>query len=314
MRDARLKFLKRDLPLLLLFLALPLFFVAQDHRSLLTALNAPGHILFFALLAAGLARLRPIARLSFAGQAAVILASVFVLGGTVELIQPHFGRSARWQDLGIDIAGTLAGLLFLAPARRSLPTGALALGQFLSLAVVLVIAGSALFTPAVTIADTMLAKRQFPMLGGFESHIEASRWQGGTIDRTIARHGKGSFRVQLAAKGHTGAALRRRLGDWRGYSAMAVSIHNPGPDSLELTIAVVDQDYRDCGGRQRDRFARRVLLQPGWNDLEFPMGEIENAPEGRKLDLSRIVSVLFTARKLPEPVVIHIDSLRLVIG
>lgn len=297
-------------PVLPLLAVLPFFFISwgQEPTNPLRQLDNLAHLGYFALLAWALTLLPQVARRKLSLQFGLPLAAVFVLGGTIELIQPHFGRIASWSDLGLDLVGGLLGLLFFAAGRRRLHRGLLAGGRLAGLALV----GLALAGPAVTLWDMGQAARSFPVLGDFESHFEAERWTRGTIDHSVARHGHASLKVVLTTARYSGTTLFRCLGNWQGYSALALSIDNPGPGPLRLTISVRDWENLHRGGRHDDRFNRTFFLTTGWNDLRIPMREIKNAPAHRSLDLANLREVVIFATRLPASRVIHLDDLRLI--
>lgn len=298
------------LPMLPLLAALPLFFVSwgQGLANPLRQLDDVAHLGYFAMLAWALTLLPPVARRPQPLRFGLPLAVVLVAGGAIELIQPRFGRTASWGDLGLDLLGGLLGLLFLAAGRGGL-NRRLLIGSRLG---ILALAGLILAKPAATLCDMELAARQFPVLDDFESRLQAGRWTHGTIDHTLARHGQASLRVPLGTTLYSGTTLTRCFGDWRGYSAFALSIHNPGPGSLRLTISIRDQKDELHGCRYHDRFNRSFLLKPGWNDLRIPMAEIKKAPTHRNLDLAHLREVAIFATRLPAPRVIHLDDLRLI--
>lgn len=60
------------------------------------------HLLAFAALAFPLSLARP-------RRALLILAGAAALGGAIELIQPHVGRSGEWGDFLADVAGAALG-------------------------------------------------------------------------------------------------------------------------------------------------------------------------------------------------------------
>jgi hypothetical protein len=314
-RSSRLQIVNKTILILLAtLLAVPLFFVSlgQDPTGHLVHLNGPAHVVFFAVLAGTLARLGPLDRMSFPRQIVLIMAILFVVGGAIELIQPHFGRNARWRDLGFDLIGGLAGLLFTAPGRHAIGRVLLRAGQSTAVALALAVVAISLGPPAMELWDEHQARRQFPVIADFETRFEESRWSGGTIEQGFARNGNASLRVVLGSEQYSGATLRRRIGDWEGYSALELSIHNPGPVVLTMNIVILDEEHRVRGSSREDRFVRRVQLEQGWNDLRIPLEEIENAPEGRTMDLSRIreLSIRATARFEGERV-IHVDRVRL---
>jgi hypothetical protein len=271
-------------------------------------LNSPAHFVFFALLAWALADLPRLAARPFVHQAGLILLVVLLLGGSIELTQPHFGRTGTWTDLGVNLLGACCGLLFLASGRTGLPWFALKVGQVLSLGFC-----ATLFSgPAVTLWDMHQADRQFPVLSDFETRFEADRWTRGRIDSGTARHGTASLRVQLGTERFSGTAMYRSLGNWQGYSALALSIHNPDPEPLQVTVSIRDKEHDIRGGGYFDRYNHIFTIHPGWSDVTIPMATIRHAPAGRPLELDRLTSLAIFTMNLPHPRVIHVDHVRLI--
>ena len=299
----------RFLPFLLMFAGIMLFFIDMKHESgsAIYQLYGFAHIAFFMFMASLVSRVPGVARRSFLYQFLIITSAVLFLGGIVELIQPYFGRSGSWGDLGIDLVGGLLGIMFLAPVRRSLGRRHLVCGQ------IAVVAIAAIFFcgPVVTLWDMRQGSRQFPVLSDFESRLETRRWSSGEIHKGIARHGESSLRVLLTRQKYAGTTLKRSFGDWRGYSTFAFSLYNPDPDSLRITVSIRDQEHFVRGGQYHDRFNRAFTMEQGWNDVAIPVSDIENAPSARKLDLSRLSEVVIFTVDPPAPRVMYLDYVHL---
>jgi len=299
------------LVLMILVAAVPLFFVplGQDPAGPLAQLNIFGHFVFFALLAWSLARLHVLAGLSVYRQTALIFVAVLILGGSIELIQEYFGRTASWKDLGVNLTGALFGLLFLAPGRSRMPWVVLRGGQGIVLAICLFL----FFNPVVTLWDMHQASRQFPMLGDFETSLETRRWSKGKIDKEFSRYGQASLVVPLeTGKKYPGTTLRRSFGNWTGYSLLAFSIHNPDPEPLYLTVSIRDHEHNRRGGKYNDRFNQSFRIGQGWNDIRIPVPEIQNAPAERTMELDSLSEVVLFTTELDQPRVIHLDHVRLI--
>jgi len=263
-----------------------LFFVDMKHESGSTVYQLSGfaHLAFFMSMAAMLSRLPSLAGRPFLFQFIIILSVVLLLGGIIEVIQPYFGPTARWRDLGVDLVGGLLGIMFLAPARRGLSRRVLTLAQIAVVAAaVMVFSG-----PVVTIWDMRQASKQFLVLGDFETRFETKRWSSGEIDKGIARHGESSLRVPLPVKTYSGTTLKRSFGDWRGYSTFAFSLYNPDPQPLPITVSIRDEEHFRRGGEFNDRFNRIFTMEQGWNDISIPIADIEEAPAARKLGLDHL--------------------------
>jgi VanZ family protein len=302
--------LRHFLFLLLMFAGMMLFFIDMKHESgsAVYQLYGLAHVAFFVFMAYFLSRFPSLALRPFLFQFVLIMFVVLLVGGIIELIQPHFGRTASLRDLGIDLLGGLLGIMFLEPARRSLRRGPLAFGQIAVAAMTVTV----FYGPVVTLWDMRQASRQFPVLGDFETSLETMRWSSGEIDKRIARHGESSLRVSLETGKYSGTTLERSFGDWRGYSTFAFSIYNPDPGPLVITVSIRDEEHFRRGGEYHDRFNRVFTIEQGWNDVYIPIADIENAPSARRLELNHLSEVVIFTVDPPAPRVMYLDYVRLI--
>jgi hypothetical protein len=287
-----------------------LFFVDMKHEpgSAVYQLYGFAHPAFFMLMVLALSRLPGVAQRPVLYQFLIILCVVLFVGGIIELIQPYFSRTGRWRDLGLDLLGGFLGIMFLLPARRSLRQGVLLFGQLMALALIVVV----FYGPATTLWDIRQASKQFPVLGDFETGLEAKRWSSGEIAKGIASYGENSLRVFLGKGKYVGTTLERSFGDWRGYSAFAFSIYNPDPDPLPITVSIRDEEHFRRGGEYHDRFNKVYPMKQGWNDVSIPIADIENTPSGRKQELNHLSEVVIFTVDPPAPRVMYLDYVRLI--
>ncbi|MFO7784420.1 MAG: VanZ family protein [Thermodesulfobacteriota bacterium] len=299
------------LPMALLAI-LPFFFLhASDNpASPIRQFYSLGHVLFFAGLAYWLASLSNFSGRSFPRRALLVLAAVFLAGGLIELVQLFIGREASLKDMAVNLAGACVGLAMAASAAGG-RIGPLARGlQVLALG-----AGMALLSgPMLTLWDMNQAAQQFPVLSNFETRLQGKRWTNGTITHDISRHGRASLRVHLDAREtYPGTTLTHGFGDWKGYAALELSIHNPDPSPLRMIVSIRDLEHSQNRRKgMRDRFDRSFTIQPGWNDLRIPVEDIRTAPHGRTLDMGRLTSMVVFTMHLPQDRVISLDHVRLV--
>lgn len=233
-----------------------------------------------------------------------------VVGGAVELLQGQTGREPSWQDLYHDLLGGWLVLVFYGQHHRrwSLFRGLLI--QF----PVVVLTALALLPLARAVVDDLIAYRQFPLLSGFETPFEHTRWIGKStrqIASTIAHTGEGALQVTLSAGRYPGVFLQYFPADWRSYAALSLRVYHPGSDELELHLRIHDQAHRLSGNAHGDRYNRSVTLQPGWNHLVTPLTAVADAPRDRSFDLQRVAGVGLFAVYLDEPQVIYLDEVRL---
>jgi len=239
----------------------------------------------------------------------VVLLS-FLVGGMTEILQSLVGREPSWRDVFNDVLGGLLAVLFFAPGRFQLVPSLRKATQFLML---LVVAWSlAPFSRAL--ADDIISRHQFPLLSGFETPFEQTRWGGKSrryIDEAIVYRGQQSLRVELVAGWYPGVFLNFFPADWRGYAALQMHVHHPLAEPLELHLRIHDQHHRVADNLHSDRFNSPVVLTQGWNRIRVMLADVASAPREREMDLRRVAGVGLFAVSLEEPQVIVIDEVRL---
>ncbi len=290
---------------LLLFVGMP----ALDYPRSYYRFWDLGHLLTFALWSYLFVTWRP-AR-GYWSQLLLVVWLVFLLGGSSELIQAGLGRSASWGDLAKDLLGGLLVMAFWAPARHSVKRGHLQLLQVL----VAVLVVFSLLPLARVLTDELIARRQFPLLSGFEISSEAARWGGGSrqiLDHQIAYSGAASLRVELSTQLYSGVGLKHFPADWSGYRLVRLHLYNPDSEPLKLHFRIHDQLHRLHDNVHSDRFNASFTLPPGWMKIEIPLAQVAVAPKTRSMEMRRIAGMLLFVGKLERPRSFHIDEVRLV--
>ncbi len=272
-----------------------------------------GHLFCFALWAYLYVRFR--AKQSFFRQVGEVLVLTFILGGITELIQAQIGREAAWQDLGNDLIGGLLGVVFFAESRKTLSIWQL---RFLQVPVLLLFFWTLLPTAKVMIDDSV-AFRQFPLLSGFETPLEISRWSGSvkrSRDHQVAFSGNSSLRIALTTQRYSGIGLKDFPRDWSAYGAVRLRVFNPDQNLLTLHFRIHDQYHTSHKNSHSlgysDRFNTSFKLKPGWNRLQVALAKVAHAPKGRLLDLTKIGGMGLFVGKLAEPRTIYIDDVMLI--
>ena len=195
-----------------LLLAFPFFFIGgpdyYDSRSLKEIWNL-GHFFFFAMLIFVLdsywcARGRSIFFRIFA-----TFATLVIVGLGIELIQLNIAdRYFSWIDVFRDISGGAVALIW--QATRRLPRRCMqsVLSGFVSILIVMV---NFIIPLGVGLTDEYRSYRDFPLLAGFESRSELSRWESGQVDLcpvvSPRVQGKYSGKITLTTDEFSGVSL-----------------------------------------------------------------------------------------------------------
>lgn len=296
----------RDLLLLLILIAAPLFFIGGPDwlaPPVIRALWNQGHWLFFACL---LFWWQARWKLSHPRQWLLATLAVLVLSAVIEGTQTLVGRQAGWNDVLCNVTGTWLGLFWGQPASRRVW-----LGRLLA-------AGLVLWQVKVVLAAGLgqwHQQRQFPVLGNFESRLDLPFWRG-RVERVSAPVDEGRYSLLVALGGDTairysGVHLKQLVGDWRGYQALALSLYNPADSTLAMTLRINDTQHDRGAGDFSDRYNGRLLLEPGWNHYRIDLSTIEQAPEQRDMNLASIERLLLFATDLEQRRWIYLDNLRL---
>ncbi|MBE0598560.1 MAG: VanZ family protein [Desulfuromonadales bacterium] len=296
---------------LALVLVVLMFVGGAAHPSRLEqALWNLGHVPAFALWTALLLKIPALRRESLAGQLG--FAFILALGGgvLVEGAQTLFGRSFDLWDLLRNLAGALLAVAIFVPSpaispplQRRLCRGAAGLAL------------AAVVLPATALmADSLLARQQFPLLASFESPLELGRWSGSArISRTLglAIEGEASLQVEFGTEPYSGLFMDDFPGDWRGFGALELSLYNPQTEPLEIHLLLFDQAHRDNGRPYADRFNAVHTVPPGWSRLRIDLETAAAAPAGRRLKLGEVASFgLFTVQRIA-PARLYLDQVRL---
>lgn len=279
-----------------------------------------GHAAVFGAIAwivlALLSRRRPAATIQSLDFLAAFTLSV-MLGILVELIQSVIGRDAEVADVLTDAAGAGFVLCSLAArrgrtARRHtgsawLWAGAAAAALFV--AVPLAVAGAAylrreeIFPALLRFAGPL--DLYFVRGVGIAMHIEPvpAAWRSADA--------RGALRVLLSQDDTPGLHLVEPAPDWRGYRLLSIAVINPGDATLHLVVRVHDRQHNQ---QVTDRFKRLYVIPAHQRTrIEIPVRDIENAPRGRRMDMSHIAGIVIFDPDRPAPIgaAFYVEAIRL---
>ena len=270
-----------------------------------------GHIIGFGLWTYLLLKFWDrLAHKSFWRQCLLMVVVTLVFGGMIEVAQYGPRRTPDLGDMTRNVIGAQLALAYFSSARyqiklRSLRWYQVVLGGLACLQLVPV---------ALALTDEYLARRQFPLLAGFESPLETSRWGGGAAfarDRRFAENGDYSLRIDLQTTTYSGVSLNYFPSNWSDYKYLQFALFNPANKGLKVTCRIHDALHAANELRYSDRFNRSYSLAPGWNAIRIPLAEVAAAPRTRTMDLHTVEDFSIFAVRLQQPQTLYLDNVRL---
>ena len=283
---------------------------SESHRVYQTVWNT-GHLVLFTGAALLLLRLPQLKEKAWILQFLVITLFCLVIGFAIEVVQLKVGRSYEMMDVFYDLLGGYVGLLFFTANQleRSL---VLRVSLYPIMLVLIII----VLMPVInTVVDEFRIKEEFPLLAEFESDYELTRWDTMlatlSIDKTRARYGNSSLRVDFEPGEYPDITLQHFYGSWRGFESLRFSVYNPTLQNIPMELKIYDRHHISTDYEYTDRFNRELVMKPGWNDFEFSIAEIESAPADRSMNLDEIKSFSLFLHNLRKPLFMNFDSLRL---
>ncbi|MEZ5385090.1 MAG: hypothetical protein R3F13_06200 [Prosthecobacter sp.] len=213
----------------------------------------------------------------------------------VEVVQPWFGRSGDWEDLGWGVAGVMTGALWSAAApmafncKRTALQAAAVLGMLLP--------------PAAWLAEVAMAWRAadtlLPVLTNYRSERGGFFWTAEPYENPYERqmHDHGEMVLERHEKLPASAHLDARGRDWTKYTGVEID------GTLECSTEVVLGLRLDLNDAKETRLRAGGRLQPGRQRLFIPWPDSSPPREVRQL-------VVFLAAGSPTAR-LHIHELRL---
>ncbi len=242
-----------------------------------------------------------------------VLVSIFI-AALIEVIQPIFGRSEQFDDLitgGIGaLYGGLGGALFL--KRKNIKIFALYLALLLPIAVFLLRE-----VPRAYSADAY-RRQHYPRLGDFEDELEMLFWSSekhilpeDLPARVEANPATGGFALHIRGRQGMWIPAMYAAGkqDWSKFTELRFSAFNPGAPFPLLVRVDDDGDCKEVSGR----FNIQVSMKTGNAQYAIPMEKILNGPKSRKLNISKIKSLIIAVPPIQEgkSAEVYLDDLRL---
>ena len=285
-------------------IGIPLLFIPlnspYESRSLKEIWNF-GHVLLFAcatiLVSANWEWFR--AR-TFEMQIAILVAAAMVVGMAIEVIQLYTGGDFSLGDVLLDTTGACLVPVIKTQHSNSLMKYSPWIIRLVLFTYLLV----RVYPVGISLVDEYQARREFPVLAGFESSLELGRFGGGSRLKLT----DGGMEVRFTTEKYSGFSLKYFPRDWRGFHDLDIKIQNPEDTDVYLTCRIHDQHHDQS---YDDRYNRSFRIIPGGQTIKIDLGAVRTAPRTRTMDMEKIGGFgCFTVR-LPAPRILIINKIAL---
>jgi len=119
----------------------------------------------------------------------------------------------------------------------------------------------------------------------------------------------GSLRVQPDRGRWPGVLLEEVWPDWRGYSTLVIDLSDTGTQAFSVFVRI---DDRRPDPQYKDRYNQTFQLAPlSRRVIRIPVAEIESAPNGSKIDLAHMQSIILFEDGSGPTHPFYLNSLRL---
>lgn len=265
-----------------------------------------GHILLFALLTL---TFRPWLWLSGWRLWLVITAAILAIGIGIELIQGDHNRDMDGRDL---LRNLIGGWLIIAWRPVLLSGKRTFARQCLITTAATLLLCFELGSTGIVAARQWQVHHQLPLLYDFSHQNPEPFWAGSlAVSANHSVNHPHSLKIDLGRETYSGVSLNNLPADWRGFERLTITLFNPSTEPLALTLRINDVAHDRSDHDYNDRYNARLILGPGFNTFTRNLTAIENAPDSRTMDMSKIRRMGLFAVRLPEPRTVYLSDLRL---
>jgi hypothetical protein len=286
-------------------LCLPLLFLKRDvdpgfipFRSMKHAWDFAHFPLFTCFIYLVITFIKPLRVLRFDYQLMVVVTGTMILGLGIEIIQIYIGRYFQWQDVMWDLLGAYFVVLIINRGNKE--------KKYYRLAIVIFVLGFslAMMPLARSVLDEYRASNEFPVLADFSSSLQLQRFGN---RNSLIFHKTGVER-QFTTEKYSGFSLDYFPRDWSAYDMLTISLENEASHSVNLTCRVHDWGHHEA---YNDRYNQQFTIPPGPYTISIQLEDIQSAPKGRQMDLTRLGAVGCFTVELEHPVTMSITRIEL---
>jgi len=107
---------------------------------------------------------------------------------------------------------------------------------------------------------------------------------------------------------YPGLSIQTVHPDWTGYHVLVFDTYSQLPGPTQLVLSIHDIGHNSA---YHDRFNRELTIVPGANHISIPLRDMQTAPQGREMDMSRICGLVIFADHPTEAFVLYFDAFHL---
>ena len=233
-------------------------------------------------------------------------------GLLMESAQSQFGRTGSAHDALANSLGVIAAsALFLGLQFRQRKAKAVSLALIgLSIAILI----GAWSRPLLMIADVDMMKRQFPLIGSFESSAELSRWycreNRCQLTRSNVTDGSHAMEIHYVDRQEPFITLIDLVPDWSGYRQLEFDVTLDKNSSVTRCRAFAKVVNEELLGRYSAQPHREFEVQRGMT-RRIAL-QIDQSMDGQEMDLTQMRFVDLGIEKPSTDVILRVDRMRLV--
>ena len=236
------------------------------------------------------------------------------IGFVSEIAQIPGARDAQFKDLVIDALGIVGGLGLVALFDKSIRQR-LSQPQLILLPIISATALSIACVPTLWFSYALTQQRQtFPTLLEFEKTWERAAFgqtdnSRPTVIAAPENWPVGGNVAYAQESGKHGIFLSfHPPPNWQGYSQISF---RAATYQRTFPMAFCIRDIRPDGEQNRNRFCKRLAIQPSPTEFTVTFEEIQSAMDSRPFDFSRVDAVVLSAARPGNGNDLLIDDIRL---
>jgi len=228
-----------------------------------------------------------------------LLILITLVSLAIESIQLFSGRDFSLLDILRNLTGVTLTLAFFSKKQ---------LNRYL----VIFFSGYLIFDLAGfgnAILSDFIVQKKGPVIEDFENPATPSRWHGSLNRIKETATDNHVAEVTFPAGKYPGISFSSMKRNWSDYSRFTLRIFNPDHEEQTIAIRLNDIAHERSEQAHHDRFNQQIFLQPGWNDISFPLNDIKNSPRNRDMNLKQMSRMILFYNSLDEPKKLLLDDL-----